>query len=93
MARKGLIRIAGFVVMLVTMAGCLEVSTIVSVKPDGTGTVAERLLMSKASFSQTHSLNDGDKKGQPGQAPEKAELEKKAREMGEGVRFISVRPV
>ncbi|NTV06672.1 MAG: hypothetical protein HGA59_09250 [Chlorobiaceae bacterium] len=93
MVRKGLIRIAGLVVMLVTMAGCLEISTIVRVKPDGTGTVTERLLISKASFSQTHSLNDKDKKGQPGQVPEKVELEKKTREMGEGVRFISIRPV
>jgi hypothetical protein len=93
MATKGLIRVAGFIVLLFTMAGCLEVSTVVSVKPDGTGTVAERLLMSKASFGQMSSLAEGDKKGQQGQIPDKAALEKKSLEMGEGVHFISVRPV
>jgi len=93
MARKGLIRVAGFVVLLFTMAGCLEVSTVVSVKPDGTGTVAERILMSKASFGQMNSLTEGGKKGPAGQMPDKAALEKKSLEIGEGVRFISVRPV
>ncbi len=92
MARKGLIRIAGFVVLLFTLVGCLEISTVVSVKPDGTGTVTERMLMSKSSFSEMV-LRDGDKKGQSGQIPDKALLEKKSQEMGEGVRFVSVRPV
>ncbi len=93
MARKGLIRVAGFVVLLFSLAGCLEVSTIVSVKPDGTGTIAERMLMSKASLSQMSSLTEGSKKGQAGQMPDKAVLEKKSREIGEGVHFVSVHPV
>ena len=93
MVRKGLIRVAGFVVLLFTMVGCLEVSTVVSVKPDGTGTIAERLLMSKASLGQMNSLTEGGKKGQRGQMPDKVALEKKSQEIGEGVRFISVRPV
>ena len=92
MARKALVRIAGFVVLLFTLVGCLEISTVVSVKPDGTGTVTERMLMSKGSFSEMV-LNDGDKKGQSGQIPDKALLEKKSQEMGDGVRFVSVRPV
>ncbi len=93
MVRKGLIRVAGFIVLLFTMAGCLEVSTVVSVKPDGTGTIAERLLMSKASLGQMNSLAEAGKKGPAGQMPDKAALEKKSQEIGEGVRFISVRPV
>jgi hypothetical protein len=93
MAAKGLIRLAGFIVLLFTMAGCLEVSTVVSVKPDGTGTIAERMLMSKASLGQMSSLTEGGKKGQAGQMPDKSALEKKSREIGEGVRFISVRSV
>ena len=93
MVRKGWMRVAGFVVLLFTMAGCLEVSTVVSVKPDGSGTVAERMLMSKASLKQMTSLTEGGKKGQQGQLPDKALLEKKSQEMGEGVHFISVHPV
>lgn len=93
MPRNGLLRVAGFVVLLFTMVGCLEVSTIVSVKPDGTGTIAERLLMSKASLGQMNSLSEGGKKGQAGQIPDKVALEKKSQEIGEKVCFISVRPV
>jgi hypothetical protein len=92
MARKGLIRIAGFVVLLFSLAGCLEISTIVSVKPDGTGTVSERMLMSKSAFNEMV-LTDGEKKGQSGQLPDKEALEKKSLGMGDGVRFVSVRPV
>lgn len=93
MIRKGLLRFSGFLVLMFVMAGCFEVSTVVSVKPDGSGTVAERMLMSRASFGQMQGLSDGDKKGKPGQPPDKAELEKKSREYGEGVRFLKVRPV
>ncbi len=92
MVRKGLIRAAGFVVLLFSLAGCLEISTIVSVKPDGTGTVSERMLMSKSSFSEMV-LTDGKKKGQSGQLPDNEAFEKKSQGMGEGVRFVSVRPV
>ncbi len=92
MARKGLIRIAGFVVLLFSLAGCLEISTIVSVKPDGTGTVSEQMLMSKSSFGEMF-LTDGEKKGQSGQLPGKEAFEKKSLGMGEGVHFVSVRPI
>ncbi len=93
MARNGLIKVAGFVVLLFALAGCLEVSTIVSVKPDGTGTITDRTLMSKASIGQMSALTEGGNKGQAGQMPDKAVLEKKSQEIGEGVRFVSVRPV
>ena len=92
MVRNGLIRAAGFVVLLFTLAGCLEISTVVSVKPDGTGTVSEQMLMSKNSFSEMI-LTDGDKKGQSGQLPGKEAFEKKSLGMGDGVHFVSVRPI
>lgn len=94
MTRKGLIRFSGLFVMFFMLVGCLEVSTVVSVKPDGTGTVAERLLISKASFMKMNSSAKGDKKGASAQPlPDKAELDKRAMEMGEGVCFVSVRPL
>ena len=51
MLRNGLIRAAGFVLRLFILAGCLEISTIVSDKAEGTGTVSEQMLMSKSSCS------------------------------------------
>ncbi len=92
MLKKGLIRVVGFVVLLFSLAGCLEISTVVSVKPDGSGTVSEQMLMSKSSFGEMV-LADGEKKGQSGQLPGKEAFEKKSLGMGDGVRFVSVRPV
>jgi len=78
--------------LLFTLAGCLEIRTIVSVKPDGTGTVSEQMLMSKSAFGEMV-LSDGDKKGQSGQLPGKEAFEKKSLGMGDGVHFVSVRPI
>jgi hypothetical protein len=92
MVKNGLIRAVGFVVLLFALAGCLEISTIVSVKPDGTGTISEQMLMSNSSFSEM-ALTDGDKKGQSGQLPGKESFDKKSLGMGDGVHFVSVRPI
>ncbi|NTV60988.1 MAG: hypothetical protein HGA77_06745 [Chlorobiaceae bacterium] len=93
MALKYLVRFGGILVLLVTLAGCFEVSTVVSVKPDGSGTVSERMLMSKESLSQMKSLGEGDRKEKQGSVPEKESLEKKSSDYGEGVTFIGVHPV
>ncbi|NTW09917.1 MAG: hypothetical protein HGA26_01010 [Chlorobiaceae bacterium] len=90
---KRLARFGGLMALLVTLAGCFEVSTVVSVKPDGSGTVSERMLMSRESLSQMKSLGDGDKKEKQGGMPEKEALEKKSGEYGEGVSFVGVHPV
>ena len=82
MARNGLLKVAGFVVLLFALAGCLEVSTIVSVKPDGTGTITDRTLMSKASIGQMSALTEGGNKGQAGAGPNQGETRNAAREIG-----------
>ncbi|NTV91892.1 MAG: hypothetical protein HGA72_01035 [Chlorobiaceae bacterium] len=76
-----------------SLSACFDFSTVVSVRPDGTGTVTERFLISKASFKEMHAPSEGDQKGKPAEMPDKAELEKSARKLGEGVRLLSVSPL
>ncbi|NTW84304.1 MAG: hypothetical protein HGB36_13250 [Chlorobiaceae bacterium] len=93
MVVKNLARVCGFLALLLTLAGCLEVSTVVHVKPDGSGTVSERILISREAFSQMKPVEGKDKNDQPGKVPDKTRIEKKTREMGEGVTFVDVHPV
>jgi hypothetical protein len=93
MGLKNLARFGGFIVLLLTLAGCFEVSTVVSVKPDGSGTVSERMLMTRESLSKMKALGDGKGKEKQGGMPDKKDLEKKSSEYGEGVTFLGVHPV
>ncbi len=93
MSIKNLVRLGGFMALLMTLAGCFEVSTVVHVKPDDSGTVSERMLMSRESLSQMQALGDKDRKEGPGSMPEKEKLEKKSADFGEGVIFVDVYPV
>ena len=44
---KHVIKSGGLVLILLSLVGCLQVNTLVKVKPDGTGTIEETFLMSK----------------------------------------------
>jgi hypothetical protein len=93
MVLKMLARFGGFMVLLVTLAGCFEVSTVVSLKPDGSGTISERMLMSREALSQMKPAGGKEKKEKSGGMPEKEALEKKTKDYGEGVTFLGVHPV
>jgi hypothetical protein len=45
------------------LAGCFQVETVVSVKPDGSGTVTETMLMPKAMVEQMKQMTEGFAKG------------------------------
>ncbi|HEY4613212.1 MAG TPA: hypothetical protein VII11_09535, partial [Bacteroidota bacterium] len=78
------------------LAGCLEVQTTVSVKPDGSGTVRERVLvksdmlimMMKMAKSMKEDGDENGKKKKSGLFDEQ-ELREKAETMGEGVTYKS----
>ena len=46
-------------VMLVSLAGCFQVSTVVRVNPDGSGSVEERVLLSRKVMAQFEGLFQG----------------------------------
>lgn len=88
------------VVVLVgtTLCGCMDVTTIVSVKEDGSGYLIETMYFSKA----VEEMMAGMMAGMGGEAEgasltdslmEETEYRQKASQLGEGVRFVSVKPM
>jgi len=88
-------RLLRLLVVLIATTGltaCLNSTTLVKVKPDGSGTVEQTTLMNTAALK-------GMMGGQSSQGPvkgpmmDKAELERMAASMGEGVRLVSTEPI
>lgn len=84
---------AVFIVLMsaALLQGCIRVSTTVSVNPDGSGTVTERLLMNRSYFKTMFGLGKGEKQTSAADIPSRENLEKNASAMGEDVRLKSVR--
>lgn len=77
--------------MLFLLAGCFQVTTVVRVNPDGSGTVEERVLLSKKIVAQIEEIVrsfEGDKgKGKPFDMFQPDQLKEHARSMGKGVTY------
>jgi hypothetical protein len=79
-------RLFGLLLATVALTACLDSTTIVKVKPDGSGTVEQTTLVNMAALK---GMMGGA--GKPGAAPEinRADLERTAARMGKGVRLLS----
>jgi len=78
------------------LGGCIDMSTVVHVAPDGSGTVEERVLMKKEMAQMMQSM--GQAMGEEGKSQEsplldREELAKAAEAMGPGVELISAEPL
>lgn len=86
-------RIITFVAIFL-LAGCFQVSTVVRVNPDGSGTVVETMLLSKKMIARMNEMMQGFA-GEDGAKPEPidmfepAKLKAQAAGMGEGVTYLS----
>ncbi len=80
--------IVWFVCCAVVLTGCFDVTTKVKVKPDGSGTLEQTFLMSKAAIEMGQA---GKKKKEPVHNP--AQLKKEAAQLGSGVEYVSSRKV
>ena len=85
------IRLFGVLLATFTLTACLDFTTVVKVKPDGSGTVEQTTLANMAALK-------GMMGGQGGQQPSgpmmnKAELERLAASMGKGVKLVSTEPI
>ena len=80
------------VVAIFFLAGCFQVSTVVRVNPDGSGTVVETMLLSKKMIAKMNEMMQGFA-GESGAKPEPidmfepAKLKAQAAGMGEGVTY------
>ncbi len=81
-------------IALCFLAGCFQVATVVHVNPDGSGTVEERVLLSKKLIAQLDAMFQGFA-GEAGEKPkgleifEPEKLRAEAATMGEGVTYRS----
>lgn len=94
---KKLIRFMLVALLALSLTGCMYVDTLINVKKDGSGTVEQTILMSKAFTEMMKqmmaAMGSPDDAKQDDTMPDKAELEKSALKMGKGVKFKSVKAV
>ena len=85
-------RILALLLSTLSLTACLNSTTLVKVKPDGSGTVEQTTLVNMASAK---GLMGAQSQGNAPTGPmmSKEELERTAASMGEGVRLVSSEPI
>ncbi|MEA5115442.1 MAG: hypothetical protein VB050_15610 [Geobacteraceae bacterium] len=80
-----------------TISGCFQVETTVRVNPDGSGTIEERMLLSRKVISQfdemARSFAGPDEKPKPFTLHEEEKLRKQAADFGPGVVYVKSRVI
>ena len=86
------LRLFAVLVAAVSLTACLNSTTLVKLKPDGSGTVEQTTLMNVAALK---GMMPPGAQGQMNQGPmmNKADLERTAERMGKGVRLVSTEPI
>ena len=84
------LRILGVFLATFSLTACLNSTTLVKVKPDGSGTVEQTTLVNMAAIKGAVGAQGG---GPTGPMMNKEDLERTASQMGEGVRLVSSEPV
>lgn len=84
-----------FALLLVTvsLAGCFQDEIVVKVNPDGSGTIEQTFLLTRAAVKQMRSMQAQFDPDAPFSVLDKEKLREKAAEFGEGVRFVSAVPL
>jgi len=84
------IRILAVLIATVTLTACLDSTTLVKVKPDGSGTVEQTTLVNTAALKGMMGAQGG--KQAEGPVVNRADLEQTAARMGKGVKLVSAEP-
>lgn len=77
---------------LLFLAGCLQVDAVVKLKPDGSGTIEQKVMMGGAIVQQMKSMAaafGGEKAAADGGIYDEAKVKARAAEMGPGVTYVS----
>ncbi len=85
------IRLLAGVALAVALTGCINSTTVIRLKPDGSGTVEQTTLMNLAALKSMMPAGASQTAG-PGVVSE-ADLKRTAEKMGRGVRLLSSTPV
>ena len=86
-------RILGLFLATLSLTACLNSTTLVKVKADGSGTVEQTTLVNNAALKGVMGAQGGQAGGPSGPMMSKEELERTAAAMGEGVRLVSSEPI
>ncbi|MEW6320231.1 MAG: hypothetical protein AB1635_03985 [Acidobacteriota bacterium] len=86
------LRLAAFTVLAVVAGGCINSATLITVKPDGSGTVELSLLMNTQALKAMLAGMGGGAGANSGSFINESEIKRQAERMG-GVRFVSSEPV
>ena len=81
---------------LVLLSGCVETSTVIEVKKDGSGYIGEEVYMSKAfeqMIQQMAAAFGGEQAESPMSTIDEEKCRRKASKMGEGVKFMGAKIV
>ena len=84
------IRTLAVLIATVTLTACLNSTTIVKVKPDGSGTVEQTTLVNTAALKGVVGNEPGKQVGGP--VINREDLERTAERMGKGVTLVSAEP-
>jgi len=82
---------AGVVVAALLGAGCIQSSTLIKVKADGSGTIEQEMLVGSDALNMMAAMGGADER--PAEMFDEASLQQTAEKLGEGVRLVSSEPV
>lgn len=90
------LRLAGALALSLLLAGCITSTTVINVKPDGSGTIEQTMTMSAQAAAQFQQMAASF--GKPGDAKKgglfsEDDMRGAAAKMGEGVTFLSATPI
>ena len=89
------LRIVAVSALSALLAGCFNSTTVISVKPDGSGTIEQTTTMSPQALAQMQQMTGGmgQGAGKPAGFLNEPDLRAAAPRMGEGVTFVSATPI
>lgn len=93
---KQFIKLTVLAIMLMTLPACLQSGILIKVAPDGSGTVEETFLMRKDMLQELKVMTEsmeGGKQAKEADIFKEADIKNKAKDMGEGVTFVSMEKV
>lgn len=85
-----------FLIPLTLMvSGCLQVHTVIKIKPDGSGTIEETLIYAKhlALMNQVFGGDKESDRGEPGSVYSESKLKERAATFGDGVSYVSAKNI
>src|SRR5689334_15757787 len=93
-----MVKMAVLALMASWAVGCISIDSVIKIKPDGSGTMEQTMLINASSMSMMSMMGGGDSKDakpklDPATIFSKEKLAADAANLGEGVTFLSSEPV